>query len=330
MESTVTGTADVDASTVTDTDRSEVAVKSFTPGFRLRVGEAPWALPYPGGTVQTNITFLNLSYTRKFSVKTLTSPQFGNLTTACGLPRPIGKDQLITCRLDVPLTGPIGTRPSASFTAKGRFKNGVQATATGSIDIVIEPPVNGAPLSMIVGNAAALTSNDSRLFDQLDAEFDVTVYDDSTVMPSDLETSTAAVLTSSVVDSELGTRLTDAPTPLVIGQDTTANDLGLVATDSAPDIGDATGKAISITDPLNALAGNQFGSPNYYTDNKTVSWVKPRAERGVGRRVRQRPGHALVLRPERHHGRRFAIPGLPHVSADVQCCRLQRDRLEAV
>jgi sugar lactone lactonase YvrE len=253
-----------------------VAIKSFLPGFRLRVGEAPWALPYPGGTVQTNITFLNLSYIRKFNVKTLTSPQFGNLTTACGLPRTIGKDRLLTCRLDVPLTGPIGTRPSASFTASGRFKNGAQATANGSIDIVIEPPVNGAPLSMIVGNDTALTSNDSRLFDQLDAQFDVTVYDDSTVMPSDLETSTAAVLTPSVIDSELGTRLTDAPTPIVIGQDTTANDFGLVATDSEPDIGDATGKAISIVDPLSALAGNQFGSPNYYTDPKTVSWVKPR------------------------------------------------------
>ncbi|MEO8329999.1 MAG: hypothetical protein ABI586_08345, partial [Candidatus Nanopelagicales bacterium] len=198
VQSTVTAVGDDAGSTVTDTDRSEVSVKSFTPGFRLRVGEAPWQLPYPGGTVQTNITFMNLSYTKKFSVKSLTSPQFGNLTSACGLPRTIGKDGLFTCRLDVPLTGPIGTRPSATFTAKGRFKNGAQATANGSIDIVIEPPVGGAPVSMIVGNAAALTSNDTRLLDQLDADFHVTVYDDATVMPADLATSTVAVITSSV------------------------------------------------------------------------------------------------------------------------------------
>ncbi|HVQ87941.1 MAG TPA: hypothetical protein VMT88_07150 [Actinomycetes bacterium] len=276
VDSTVTAVGDANGQTVTDTDLSEVAVKSFTPGFRLRVGEAPWQLPYPGGNVQTNITFMNLSYTKKFSVKSLTSPQYGNLTTACGLPRPIGKDGLITCRLDVPLTGPIGTRPSATFTAKGKFKNGAQATASGSIDIVIEPPVGGAPVSMVVGNAAALTSNDTRLFDELDADFDVTVYDDSTVMPSDLASSTVAVISSSVQDTDLGTRLRTADTPIVLGEESVGDEMGLVPTSTTPDQGVDDGKAITIQAPRSALAANQFGAPNFYTSTKSVSWLKPR------------------------------------------------------
>lgn len=281
VESTVTVSADVEGTPVVDTDLAQVAVKSFTPGFRLRVGEAPWALPYPGGTVQTNITFMNLSYTKKFSVKSLTSPQFGNLTSACGLPRPIGKDGLINCRLDVALTGPIGTRPSASFTAKGRFRNGAQATATGSIDIVIEPPVNGAPISMVVGNSAALTSNDGRLFDQLDANFDVTLHDDATVMPSDLETSTVAVLSSSVEGADLGTRLREATTPIVLGEESVGDELGLVASDTTPDQGVDDGKAVTVTSPRSPMAANQFGSPNYYTSVKSVSWLRPRASAEV-------------------------------------------------
>jgi len=293
VESIVTAEADAGGTTVTDTDRSEVSVKSFVPGFRLRVGEAPWQLPYPGGPVQTNITFMNLSYTKKFVVKSLTSPKFGNLTSACGLPRTIGKDGLITCRLDLPLMGPIGTRPSASFVASGRFKTGLSATAKGSIDVVIEPPINGAPISMVVGNAAALTSNDTRIFDLLDANFDITVFDDSTVIPADLASSTVAVLTSSVVDSELGTRLTAAQTPLVVGQNTVGDELGLVSTSGLPDQGSEIGRAFTIDAPLSALAANQFGTPNFYTADKSVSWLKPRS--GATTAASLATGKATVL-----------------------------------
>ena len=276
VTSTVTASGVVNGQPVSDTDRSEVSVEASTPGFRLRIGEAPWDLPYPGGDVQTNITFMNLSYTKKFRVTKLTSPTYGVLTTACGLPRTIGKDGLITCRLDVPLTGPIGTRPSASFTANGKFKNGAKASASGSIDIVIDPPVNGAPVSLIVGNATALTSNDLRLFDQLTTNFDVSVADDSTVMPADLVTSTAAVIAPSVVDTELATRLRNASTPILVGQNTVGDEMGLVASGSLPDQGDASGAAIRITDPLSDLAGNQVGTQDFFSSPKTVSWLKPR------------------------------------------------------
>ena len=212
VTATTTATGNDGTTTFTGADTSDIGSFASEPTFRLRLSSTPWTVTYPQGTVEYGASFLNIDTRNPITVTSLTSPQYGDLSSSCNLPITIQPSRLATCHLNLPVGGDVGAEPSFSFTATAPRPRSATVKSNGSASITIEPPPSGTPLLYIVGNAAKLTNSEAAQVARWAASYHVTTIDDDTVTPADTVNQGLVVVSGSVVPTKI-TRAQDHRQP---------------------------------------------------------------------------------------------------------------------
>ncbi len=271
----VTATATAGAGTVSDTDTSLVQVIASAPLFRLRAVAGPGQVAYPGGTVRLALTMMNLDLDRPATVTSLTSPTFGDLSSACGLPAVVGANRLIYCHVDRPVSGSVGSKPSYSFTATASLPGSPTQTSTSSQTITINPPVGGTKVLAVVANPAALTSSDTKVSGWVSKNYAISYADDNTVAPADISADYSYVLLyPSVVEAKLGNRLSDLQRPVLVMHSRMLDEMGMTATGAN---GTVSGTQVTIDKPLHPLSTARAGVQTVNSAAQSIGWGTPAA-----------------------------------------------------
>lgn len=257
VRSTVTATATASGATVSDTDTSLVQVIASAPTFRLRTVVGPGQVAYPGTTARFNVTMMNLDLERSTTVTSLTSPDFGDVSSECGLPKVVGPNQLIYCHVDRFVTGSVGSKPSYSFTGTAAYDTG-DLTASSSATVTINPPIGGTKVLAVVANPTTLSGADNKVTDFVEDNYSITYADDNTVQPADvLSDYSFVILYPSVVEAKLGTRLRGLERPVMVLHSRMLDEMGMASVGG----GSVTGTTVSMVTSMHplsvALAGTQ-------------------------------------------------------------------------
>jgi hypothetical protein len=230
VTSTLIATGVANGVTVTDSDKSLLQVMSALSEYRIRPVVGPGVVAYPGDTVRFNIAFMNNDPVNPGTVTELTSTQFGDLATDCGLPITLAPSATTYCHLDRFVTGSVGSKPIFDFTSKATYSFGIK-TSTGSQTVTIDPPVGGTKVLAVVANPVTPSTADLKVTDYLEDNYSVTYIDDDTVTPADVSADYSfVVLYPSVVESRLGTRLRDLDRPVLVTHSRMLDEMGMVTT----------------------------------------------------------------------------------------------------
>ena len=269
---TTTATADNGSGNVSASDTSDIGVFASEPSFRLRLSSTPWTVTYPQGTVEYGASFLNIDPRNPITVTALTSPQYGNLSSSCGLPVTIQPTKIVSCHLYLPVGGAVGSKPSFSFTATATTAVGT-VNSNGSASITIEPPPSGTPLLYIVGNAAKLTNSEAAQVLRLTPNYHVTTIDDDTVTPADTVNQGLVVVAGSVVPTKI-TALKSIASPVMIERNNALATMGMADT-----VGQGNGNVTTATivTPMHALAVALNGTQSVNKTAKVGYWAAPPA-----------------------------------------------------
>jgi sugar lactone lactonase YvrE len=274
IRSAATVTATDGTTTATDSDTSTVGFLAAGPTLRIRTTGAPASLQYPGGPVAFGMTLMNLDLTRPLTVTSLTSASYGDLSTRCGLPLTLAPNTLGTCPLSFDVTGPVGSRPSPSFTATGTIA-GSTVTSSAAPFTLINPPAAGTEVVLVVADPAALTTPDTKLRDRLDIDHTVTVADDTTVTGSTAPTASAIIIAPSTNGTALTTRLRDTPIPVVVMKNSALDELGMTGATSADQGKISSGTTVELTQPMHPLAASYSGIVTVLKQAKAEPWGHP-------------------------------------------------------
>ena len=272
VTATTTATADNGAGNVTGSDTSDIQAFSSEPTFRLRLASGPWTVTYPQGTVEYGASFLNIDPRNPITVTSLTSPQYGNLSSSCGLPVTIQPTKIVSCHLYLPAGGDVGSEPSFSFTASATTAIGT-VNSNGSASITIEPPPSGTPLLYIVGDATKLTNSEAAQRTRLAKTYNVTTIDDDTVTPADTVAQGLVVVAGSVVPTKI-TALKGIASPVLVERNNALTPLGM-STDAGQGQGNLT--TASIVTPMHPLASALNGTQPVNGTAKVGYWAAPGA-----------------------------------------------------
>ncbi len=267
---TTTATADNGSGNVTASDTSDIGSFASEPSFRLRLASGPWTVTYPQGTVEYGASFLNIDTRNPITVTSLTSPQYGDLSSSCSLPVTIQASQLVSCHLYLPVGGAVGSAPSFSFTATATTAVGT-VKSNGSASITIEPPPSGTPLLYIVGNAAKLTNSEASQRTRLAAGYNVTTIDDDAVTPADTVNQGLVVVAGSVVPTKI-TALKNIASPVLVERNNALTTMGMADT-----VGQGNGNVTtaSIVTPMHPLAVALNGTQTVNKTAKVGYWAVP-------------------------------------------------------
>ncbi len=269
---TTTATADNGSGNVTGADTSDIFAYSSEPTFRLRLSSTPWTVTYPQGTVEYGASFLNIDPRNPITVTSLTSTQYGDLSSSCGLPVTIQPSKLVSCHLYLPVGGAVGSQPSFAFTATATTAIGT-VKSNGSASITIEPPASGTPLLYIVGNAAKLTNSEAAQVLRLTANYHVTTIDDDTVTPADTVNQGLVVVAGSAVPTKL-TALKGIGSPVLIERNNALTTMGMADTAGQ---GNGNVTTASIVTPMHPLATALNGTQTVNKTAKVGYWAVPGA-----------------------------------------------------
>ncbi|MFV0460951.1 MAG: hypothetical protein ACK5MT_19525 [Actinomycetales bacterium] len=275
VEGTVTATGLADTQAVSDTDTSHVIVQAATPTFRLRAVAGPAVIAYPGGTVRFSLTMMNLDPLNATTVTSLSNPDFGDLSSECGLPKQVGPSELIYCRIDREVTGSVGSRPAFPFTSTATFTTGDspgQVSATSSQTLTIDPPVGGTKVLAVVSDPAALGSADLKVTSQLDDAYAVTYVDDDLVDPATISPEySLVVLYPSVREAKIGTRLRSLDLPMLVLHSRVLDEMGMAQTGGQT----ITANQVEMVTGRHPLAAALAGTQTISSKPKTVGYATP-------------------------------------------------------
>ena len=285
VTATVTATANNGTGNVTSSDTSDIQGESSEPTFRLRLASGPWTVQYPSGPVQFAASFLNIDARNPITVTSLTSPQYGDLSSSCNLPVVVQPSKIVSCHLTLTVGGSVGSAPSFSFSAKATTAIG-QVTSNGSASITITPPPSGIPLLYIVGNAAALTSPEAAMRTRLMKTYNVTTIDDDNLTPADTVNQGLIVVQGSALESKIGLLKTLA-SPVMVLRNRMLDELGMSTVAGQGQATLTTGTMVTTMHPL-AAALNGAITINSGT-GKVGYWAVPGANAATSSRSRPRP-----------------------------------------
>jgi len=272
VTSTATATANNGTGTITAADTSDVQVLTSAPTFRLRLASGPWTVTYPTGNVQYGASFLNIDTRNPITVNTLTSPQYGNLSSQCGLPVTIQPNKLVYCHLTLPVTGDVGSKPSFAFSSQASTAIG-NVTSNGSASITILPPPAGVPALMVVHDTTLLTASETSLRTRLAKSYNITTIDDNSITPAALAGQALVVVGGSVVEAKVGP-LKSVDTPVLVLRNRLLDELGM-STLAGQNQGNVT--TATIAKPVHPLSADLSGTVTVNGAAKTAYWATPGA-----------------------------------------------------
>ena len=135
---------------------------------------------------------------------------------------------------------------------------------------------------MVVGSPASLTSGDAAVRSRLTgAGYTVSVADDNTVTTAQAGAVSFVLVTSSVTDSVLGSRLTGVTRPLWVAKPYLFDNYGLTGPTGEVDYGSRSATSISIVDPAHPMAAGRSGTVTMYTSSSRVTWGRAAASATV-------------------------------------------------
>jgi hypothetical protein len=270
---TATATPATGPPDVSDTDTSTVQILATAPVFRARVVVGPGQVVFPGTTVRFSVTLMNLDLERSATLNSLTSPQFPDLVPSeCGLPMTLGPNKIKYCHIDRFVGGPVGSKPSFSFTGSATYNTG-PLTSSASATITMNPPIGGSKVLAVVGNPAALTGSDQKVATFLGSSFAITYVDDNTASAADVTSDYSfVILDPSVVPGKLSTRLRDITTPVMLTHSQLLEQMGMVPTGAW---GTVSGTTVNIVKAMHPLSTARSGTQTINTVAQTIAWGAP-------------------------------------------------------
>ncbi len=272
VTSTATATANNGVGIITASDTSDVQVLTSAPTYRLRLASGPWTVTYPTGNVQYGASFLNIDIRNPITVNTLTSPQYGDLSSQCGLPVTIQPNKLVYCHLTLPVSGDVGSKPSFSFSSQASTAIG-NVTSNGSASITILPPPSGVPALMVVHDTTLLTASETSLRTRLAKSYNITTIDDNSITPATLANQALVIVGGSVVEAKVG-QLKAVDTPMLVLRNRVLDELGM-STVAGQNLGPVT--TATIAKPVHPLAADLSGTVTVNGNAKTAYWATPGA-----------------------------------------------------
>lgn len=261
----LTAIGDANGQTVTDTDKSALDVLSALSEYRIRPVVGPGVVSYPGATVRFNIAFMNNDPVNSGTVTLLTSTQFGDLATDCGLPITLAPSATKYCHFDRFVTGSVGSKPTFDFTSKATYPFGIK-TSLGSQTVTINPPVGGTKVLAVVANPTTPSTADLKVTDYVQDDYSVTYIDDDTVTPADVASDYSfVILYPSVVEARLGTRLRDLDRPVMVLHSRMLDEMGMATTGGQTASLNSFEMVTSLHPMSRALAGTQSVATTAFT-----------------------------------------------------------------
>ena len=175
-----------------------------------------------------------------------------------------------------------GVRSTAAVLAAAVLATPLLA-ATGDAGGPVPTEVQAASITLVVGAPQALTPGDAAVRARLlGAGYTVVVVDDNTVTPADAAATDFTIITSSVTDSVLGSRLTAVTRPIWVAKPYLMDNYGLAGPIGELDYGSRTTKTIDVVAPDHPLAAGRSGTVNFQAGSASrVSWARPPASATV-------------------------------------------------
>jgi hypothetical protein len=322
---TVTATATpTSGPDVTDTDTMTEQILTSAPVFRARVVVGPAQVVFPGQTVRFSVTMMNLDPERSATLTSLTSTQFGNVTSECGLPVTLGPNRLKYCHVDRFVSGSVGSKPTFNFTASASYNTGPLTSAV-SATITMNPPVGGSKVLAVVANPAAPSASDKKIQDFVEDNYQITYVDDDTVTPADVTSDYSFVLLDpSVVPTKLGTRLAGLTTSVMLTHSQLLDEMGMAPTGAD---GTVTGTTVNVVKPMHPLSAAKFGTQTINSAVQTISWGTPSSAAQVITQVAANQATEFAWLPDVLQRRQHNQVQRQRVGAVQPGSRLRRRRL---
>lgn len=270
ISGTVTVTGQSAGATVSDTDTSSVGLRTTLPRLRLRSINSPVSVAFPGGQSQFALIVMNLDQRVPMNLTGLSSSLHGSLSGVggCSFPQTVAPNGIYRCTPFLDISGPVGARISTTFTASADHA-GAAATSTASASTTIVAPPAGTDVLYVVGNAATLAGQEITLRNRLDVNYNVVVADDNTVVAADAEAKAFVLVSSSINNTTLGTKLRDVAAPVIVHKANYYDDMGLVAVGALGTVSQAT---VSVTDVLHPLAAARSGTQTIVNAARNIGW----------------------------------------------------------
>ena len=177
---------------------------------------------------------------------------------------------------------------------------GLRTTSAALVAVVLAAPamVTGGPawaalaeeqvvsVAFVVGAPGALTPGDAAVAARLEgAGYDVVVLDDNTVTVADVAAATFAIITSSVTETAVGSRLSSVTKPLWMAKPYLFDNYGLAGPTGEVDYGSRSTKTIAVVAPDHPLAAGRTGTVNFQTGSSRVTWARAASSATVVARI---------------------------------------------
>lgn len=141
-------------------------------------------------------------------------------------------------------------------------------------------------VSLVVGAPGALTPGDAAVAARLEgAGYDVVLSDDNTVTVADVAATTFAIITSSVTDTVLASRLASASKPLWVAKPYLFDNYGLTGPTGEVDYGSRSTRTIAVVAPDHPLAAGRTGTVNFQTGSSRVTYARAASAATVVARI---------------------------------------------
>ncbi len=148
-------------------------------------------------------------------------------------------------------------------------------TATDSIDVTVDNASSGF-VTMVVGNAASLTSGDAAVRDQFELNgYAVTLVDDNDATADDATGASFVFVASSINGGVLRDVFYGISEPLWLAKPWLLDDMGMTGSVAGTDYGNTSSAALVIVDDTHPLAAGYSGTVVVSTSSTSVSWGLP-------------------------------------------------------
>ena len=252
---TVSATATDDASQTAD-DSISVTVDNLGPTISI-------TNPADGATVHSDVTIT----ADVGADPTVTQVEFFADAVSIGVDIDGGDGWSLLWDTTTVTSGPVVLSATATDTSL--------RTATDSITVTVDNAAAGF-VTMIVGNAATLSSSDTALRDRFAGNgYVVAVVDDNNATLADASGASFVYISSSVNSNVLRATFAPAAVPVWVAKPWSLDDMGMTATVSGTDYGTTSASEVTIVDETHPLAAGYTGVVVVTPTLKTLSWGLP-------------------------------------------------------
>ncbi len=244
----------------------------------VRTVLAPISVPFPEGNSLISVTVMNESEQVPLQLNSLNSNLHGDLNGqgTCIAPQTIAAHRMYQCQYSGVFAGSIGTSATNTVTTN-LTQNGTTFNKSHSSSVSLSRPADGGQILMVVKTIAPLSSADLKLRDRfVSLGFTVVLADDDTVQTTDAEGKALVYLSTTSLDSAIGTKFTTVAQPVMVGNQLLYDEMQMTTTQ-----GLVTATGGTVVGPLHPLNSPTTGSQVLFSSARPMTWGTPSAAADV-------------------------------------------------